>query len=63
MSYRREPIVADLMVAIEDQFSIPAERQYLVYKGQSIYKHRQSPLKSFGIFNSTKIRCAGLKEK
>lgn len=63
MPYSGEPIVADLIVAIEDQMNISAESQRLLFKGQSIKKYRERQLRSFGICNSTKIRCVGRKEK
>jgi hypothetical protein len=56
-----EPIVADLIVAIEQQLSIPAETQRLIFKGQDIHNYRESSLRSFGICNSNKIRCVGRK--
>lgn len=59
--YIGEPLVADLMVAIEQQLSIPAETQRLVFKGQSLHDYRDQPLRVFGVCNSNKIRCVGRK--
>ena len=55
----REPMVADLMVAIEQQLSIPAEFQQLFFKGQRLQQFQDQPLKQFGVCNSNKIRCVG----
>jgi hypothetical protein len=57
--YRGEPIVADLMVAIEQQLSVPAETQRLMFKGQSLHEFREEPLRNFGVCNESKITCAG----
>ena len=46
--YNSEPIVADVMVAIEQQLSVPAETQRLMYKGQNLHQLPQSPLRNFG---------------
>jgi hypothetical protein len=59
--YTGEPLVADLMVAIEQQLSILAETQRLMFKGQNLHEFREYPLSSFGIYNSNKIRCVGRK--
>ncbi len=59
--FNQEPIVADLIVAIEQQLSIPAETQRLIFKGQNIHEHRETSLRCFGICNSNKIRCVGRK--
>ena len=59
--FKGEPLVADLMVAIEQQLSIPAETQRLIFKGQNIHEFRDQPLKNFGVTASVKIRCVGRK--
>ena len=59
--YNGEPIVADLMVAIEQQLSIPVETQRLMFRGQNLHDFREWPLRNFGICNSNKIRCVGRK--
>ena len=59
--YNGEPLVADLMIAIEQQLSILAETQRLIFKGQNLHEFRDQSLSSFGIYNSNKIRCVGRK--
>ncbi|CAF0958705.1 unnamed protein product [Brachionus calyciflorus] len=56
-----DPLVADLMVAIEQQLSVPADTQRLVFKGQNIHEFHDQPLRMFGICNSNKIRLVGRK--
>jgi hypothetical protein len=59
--YVGEPLIADLMIAIEQQLSIPAETQRLFFKGQNLHEFRAESLSNFGINNSNKIRCVGRK--
>lgn len=59
--YVGEPLVADLIVAVEQQLSVPAEHQQLFYKGQALQNFRERPLREFGVCNSNKIRCVGRK--
>lgn len=57
----REPLVADLMVSIEQQLSVPAEYQQLFFKGQRLQEFKEHTLSEFGVTNSNKIRCVGRK--
>lgn len=59
--FNGDPLVSDLMAAIEQQLSIPADTQRLMFKGQNLHENRSASLKEFGICNSNKIRCVGRK--
>lgn len=59
--YQGEPIVADLMVAIEQNLSVPAETQRIMFKGQSLHEFRDAPLRNFGICNESKLTLVGRK--
>jgi hypothetical protein len=59
--YSVEPLVADLMVAIENILSVPVGTQRLVFKGQSLHEFPREPLRNFGVTNSNKIKCIGRK--
>ena len=59
--YEGEPIVADLMVAIEQNLSVPADAQRLVFRGQELHNAREQSLRCFGIYNSSLVRLVGRK--
>jgi|LakMenEpi03Aug12_release.lakeMendotaPanAssembly.Ray.scaffolds.fasta_scaffold1788811_1 hypothetical protein len=59
--YCGTPLVADVMVAIERNLSVPAETQRLMFKGQQLHEYRDQPLSVFGIYNTNLIRLVGRK--
>ncbi len=54
-------LVADLMLAVEKNLSVPADYQRLIFRGQNLHEHRDQPLSVFGVYNSNLVRLVGRK--
>ena len=55
------PLVADLMVAVENNLSVPCDMQRLSFRGQQLHEQPKQPLSVFGVFNSNLVRLVGRK--
>lgn len=59
--YHGTALVADLMLAVEKNLSVPGDCQRLIFRGQNLHERRDQPLSVFGIYNSSVIRLVGRK--
>ena len=57
-----DPSVDELRKYLEEQLSIPADAQRIMFKGQSLHEKPQSKLRRYGITNASLIRVVGRKQ-